>query len=358
MKMIFLALLLVLILSVQGEAQQFNPLNSNNAFTLCDSTYIGRLKKFNLSSPGNLISINSGDNCNKLTLEFGAPGYLYFITWPASFFNYLYRIDTSNGTVTQISTAPYVVGSGSPGFGMTFDRTNNTMYVLYGGGIFNVNVYTGVFANIATLTPPIMASVHAFSVNNSGSMFGFTASKFVRINKYNGVVTPVDTFKLSGFSISGCDFDPITNNMYILYENGSNTNIYKVDTANGNTTLIGSIAASVKCLAFAGNTFVGINHTGTEIPAEFKLMQNFPNPFNPVTKIKFSVAKSEFVNITVFDMLGRVVTVLVNEKLSPGNYDVDWNASRGGSSTFPSGAYVCRMSSGSFTETKTMILVK
>jgi len=353
MKKLFFVFVLALSFSVTLNAQNSSPPASNNAFTLCDSTYIGRLKKFNLSSPGNLISINSGDNCNKLTLEFGAPGYLYFITWPSSFFNYLYRIDTANGTVTQISTAPYVVGSGSPGFGMTWDRTNNTMYVLYGGGITKVNVYTGVFTHIATLTPPTLAGVHAFAVNNSGSMFGIMASKLVRINKDNGIVTPVDTFKLSGYNVSGCDFDPITNNMYILYPNGSNSSVYKVDTANGNTTLIGSIAASVKCLAFAGNTFVGINHIGTEIPSEFKLMQNYPNPFNPVTKIKFNIAESGFVRLSVYDMLGREVSVLVNEKLSPGNYDVDWNAAE-----YPSGAYFYRMSTEKFTETKTMLLVK
>jgi hypothetical protein len=141
--------------------------------------------------------------------------------------------------------------------------------------------------------------------------------------------------------------------MYILYKNGSNTDVYKVDTANGHTTLTGSIAYSLRRLAIAGGTYIGINQTGTEVPSEFKLMQNYPNPFNPETKIKFQVAKTDFVNITIYDMLGREAAMLVNEKLSPGSYDINWNAMQ-----YPSGAYICRMSSGNFIETKSMILVK
>jgi hypothetical protein len=358
MKKIFFVLVLVLSLSLILNAQNSNPFASNNAFSLKDS--IGNsLKKFNMSPPYNLVSINSNTTYEKFTLEFGAPGYLYFVYWPSSFQLQFYRIDTASGVVTQISTTPYLVGSAHVGFEMSWDRTSNKMYFIYGAGIYTINVYTGVFTFVDTLNPPSVAGVYGVSINNSGSMFGFSSShKFVRINKFTGDITPVDTFTLNPAYVKGSDFDPLTNNMYILYKNGSNTDVYKVDTANGHTTLTGTFAYSLTRLAIAGGTYIGINQTGTEVPSEFKLMQNYPNPFNPSTNIRFSIPKSEYVNITIYDMLGREAAVLVNEKLSQGNYEVDWNARHGGSSTFPSGVYIYRMSSGNFNETKTMVLVK
>ena len=94
------------------------------------------------------------------------------------------------------------------------------------------------------------------------------------------------------------------------------------------------------------------------IPQNFSLSQNYPNPFNPVTKIKFSLPHSsnqgaEAVKLVVFDILGREAATLVNEKLSPGTYEVDWDGSN-----FNSGVYFYRIQAGSFIETKKMVLLK
>jgi hypothetical protein len=83
------------------------------------------------------------------------------------------------------------------------------------------------------------------------------------------------------------------------------------------------------------------------------LSQNYPNPFNPTTTINFSIPKSGFVTIKVYDVLGREVTTLVSQELSAGNYKQQWNANR-----MPSGIYFYRLQSGSFTETKKLILLK
>ncbi len=96
-----------------------------------------------------------------------------------------------------------------------------------------------------------------------------------------------------------------------------------------------------------------ITNIHLRIPFEFKLFQNCPNPFNPVTKIQFDVPKSGTVNISVYDMLGRRVAALVNQHLNPGTYEADWNASG-----FPSGVYYYRIISGNYTETKKMVLIK
>jgi len=89
------------------------------------------------------------------------------------------------------------------------------------------------------------------------------------------------------------------------------------------------------------------------IPQEFYLSQNYPNPFNPTTKINFDVPQNEFITLKIYDNLGKEIVTLVNEKLSPGSYSVDWNASE-----YPSGVYFYRLSTGNFTQTKRMILLK
>src|SRR4030095_9008395 len=70
---------------------------------------------------------------------------------------------------------------------------------------------------------------------------------------------------------------------------------------------------------------IGISPISTEIPTKFNLFQNYPNPFNPMTNFKFQMPNSEFVKLIIYDLLGREIAVLVNEKLQAGVYSVDWD---------------------------------
>ncbi len=90
-----------------------------------------------------------------------------------------------------------------------------------------------------------------------------------------------------------------------------------------------------------------------ELPNRFSLQQNYPNPFNPQTKITFDISESENVTVRVFDLFGRTVAILVNEKLSAGKYSTNWNAAE-----FASGAYYYQIQAGHFVETKKMFLLK
>ena len=88
-------------------------------------------------------------------------------------------------------------------------------------------------------------------------------------------------------------------------------------------------------------------------PETYSLSQNYPNPFNPTTAISYRLSALSNVKLVVFDLLGREVTTLVNEKKEPGNYSVNFNASN-----LTSGVYFYKITAGSFTETKKMTLVK
>ncbi len=88
-------------------------------------------------------------------------------------------------------------------------------------------------------------------------------------------------------------------------------------------------------------------------PAVFALQQNFPNPFNPSTQIRFSIPHAAHVTLQVFNIIGQLVATLVDEELSPGSHTVTWNASG-----VAGGVYIYRLTDGQTVETKRLILLK
>ncbi len=152
-------------------------------------------------------------------------------------------------------------------------------------------------------------------------------------------------------------------------ENG--TIIYSADTGNtwqaqnsGITTALNSIAMldSIKGCAvgnggvilqtITGGT-IGIQQISSNVPENFLLKQNYPNPFNPVTNIEFSLSAGSIAVLSVFDVAGRLVKTLLNSEINAGVYKADFDASG-----LSSGIYYYKLTAGSFSETKKMILIK
>ena len=103
---------------------------------------------------------------------------------------------------------------------------------------------------------------------------------------------------------------------------------------------------------------IGIEPISSNIPESFELKQNYPNPFNPVTTIRFSIppganGRNEITTLKIYDILGKEISVPVNELLAPGEYEITWNAG-----DFPSGVYFCRLSSGNLNITRKLIFLK
>jgi len=97
----------------------------------------------------------------------------------------------------------------------------------------------------------------------------------------------------------------------------------------------------------------GVVERDEKLPATFELWQNYPNPFNPVTSIQFSVSSNQFVSLKVYDLLGREVTTLVNERKPAGNYRASFDAKN-----FASGVYFYKLLAGDFVKTRKMLLVR
>lgn len=103
----------------------------------------------------------------------------------------------------------------------------------------------------------------------------------------------------------------------------------------------------------SGSVILNIGNQN-EITSGFKLFQNYPNPFNPETKIRFNINSSnEKTTLRVYNILGELVAELVNDRISPGSYEVNFN-----SKNLSSGVYYYHLTSGNYSESKKMILLK
>lgn len=100
-------------------------------------------------------------------------------------------------------------------------------------------------------------------------------------------------------------------------------------------------------------SIIDVKKISEEIPRNYKFSQNYPNPFNPTTNIKYDVPHSSLVRLEVFDELGKFVKVLVNERQSPGTYEVSFDGS-----PFPSGVYFYRLTTDNYSESKKMLMIK
>ncbi len=96
-----------------------------------------------------------------------------------------------------------------------------------------------------------------------------------------------------------------------------------------------------------------ISESDDDQPGRFRLDQNYPNPFNPTTTIEYTIGKASFVRLSVFDVTGRPVARLVEREQSAGTYSVNFTADK-----IPSGMYIYRLEAGSYTQIRTMMLVK
>jgi len=114
-------------------------------------------------------------------------------------------------------------------------------------------------------------------------------------------------------------------------------------------TVVGSNLTEINFF-YGDLTPVGGNH---EVPSKYSLSQNYPNPFNPTTKIQFSLPVRVKTELAIFDLLGKEITKLVNSELNAGYYEFELDASN-----LSSGLYFYRLSAGSFTETKKMVVIK
>jgi flagellar hook assembly protein FlgD len=98
---------------------------------------------------------------------------------------------------------------------------------------------------------------------------------------------------------------------------------------------------------------------GEEIlPNNYSLHQNYPNPFNPITMISYDLPEDAMVNVTIYDMMGRVVKTMVNSQQNAGFKSVQWNATNNEGQPVSAGLYLYTIEAGKFSQTRKMVLLK
>ncbi len=148
-------------------------------------------------------------------------------------------------------------------------------------------------------------------------------------------------------AVDGSYYDRTISYLFLTM-NGTQISVDAADTSSPNTGVI-----PVSNITFINAGITDVRQANNTIPENFKLEQNFPNPFNPTTTISYSIPSSQKVILKVYDELGREVTTLVNNDQSAGNYSADFNAAG-----LASGIYFYRLQAGDFVQMKKMILMK
>lgn len=154
------------------------------------------------------------------------------------------------------------------------------------------------------------------------------------------------------------DADSLTSNP--LVETGSFNYSNSAQTVNDENIIIiyDSLIANqyyqefAKRLTDAGGT-IDVQQIGTEVPVKFTLEQNYPNPFNPTTSIRYEISENILVTLKVYDVLGREIRTLINQRQSAGKYKVTFDMSE-----YSSGVYFYKIQAGDFSDIRKMVLVK
>jgi len=121
------------------------------------------------------------------------------------------------------------------------------------------------------------------------------------------------------------------------------------------TTVNDSTVALVNNTTFSiiNPTLVGTGNNVSELPKEFKLYENYPNPFNPTTTIKYDIANNSFVKLVVYDLSGKEIETLVSNNMQAGSYEATWSGSN-----YASGVYFARIEAGSYRHIIKMLMIK
>jgi len=239
-----------------------------------------------------------------------------------------------------------ITGNKDAGFSVWGDHRN-------GNGL-NMGSYFPDFAmivspNIDTLTGVSDSSFHLVSVPG--------VKLWDKTTKFSATVTPAPatgqiTFSLldrtSNIMRDSLTAYPDSLRLRIVTSGGVTSGNYTV-TVKGNG--INGTPVHVRNINITVINTVGI--VSNETPVDFYLHQNFPNPFNPSTSIKYELPAQALVNIKIFDAVGKEITNLVNENQPAGIYSAEWNAGN-----YPSGIYFYTIQAGNVRETKRMMLIK
>ena len=124
-----------------------------------------------------------------------------------------------------------------------------------------------------------------------------------------------------------------------------------------NDTIV-ALSDTAEPLFWLGGQDLGIKNNLNVMPSNYFLDQNFPNPFNPITTIKYALPKASYVDISIYDVLGHKIKSLVREQQNPGIKHIEWDTSNESGRKVSSGVYFYIINTDDFRDIKKMLIVK
>lgn len=268
-----------------------------------------------------------------------------------------YRGITTSGDGTQVfvsqtSGRRILKFTGTPGGGYTLDASFDITLdpgdlASQSGGAFAPS-----FLGLAFMDEPGLLFAATDTVGHGGNEGGYSYGRIYVIDGANAA--SVDTIDVAQWNLDHAGD----------YSSGSNDGLWSGFTSTYDVDIVASEQAvysqswygwAVEKWLFDGDlgNITNVEQIVSTVPGSFVLKQNYPNPFNPTTTIEFDVMATKHVKLTVYNMLGQVVAILVNQSLSPGTYKATFVGSH-----LTSGIYYYTLEAGSFKTVKKLVLTK
>lgn len=295
---------------------------------------------------GNSYSVASFVATPDSLIYAGTLGYGIYYSDNLGYSWYRYGNIGSNGYITSLACKSK---------GYVFANTSN--------GLFESNIngsawaWLGYFGYIRTIV--LTSSSNVFLATSGEGVYRSVNGGSTFTPSNNGLTTLRTTAMVANAEdhlFVGID----SAGVYRSFDNGNTW----VQINSGMTDLtISSLVISPNGYFFAGTKSgviyrskqptTAVERFGFELPESFSLGQNYPNPFNPSTTIEFSLPRSSYTTLKIFNLLGEEVAILVSQEILAGTHKVAWDATN-----IPSGIYFYRLQAGKFTETKKLIMLR
>jgi hypothetical protein len=279
--------------------------------------------------------------------------------------SYTYMQDSTAGIVIYASSGAYKDSVTSGGI-KAGDRINikgkisiyNSLYEIAAADTI---VFTRVSRNNA-IPAPALLTLKQIATNGSDYQ-----SELVKVIGITVVTTDAIFLPKKTYSIT--DASDASNTVSLRMGNATDTDadslkMIKVVTITGP---LGQYSSSDPTTGFQltpilatdiTDNALSVEQTASGLPTTFELMNNYPNPFNPTTQIRFALPQQSLAKLVVYDMLGREVRTLINGTLNAGYFEASWNGKNNNGMQVASGMYIYRIEAGTFVSAKTMMLLK
>jgi len=246
-------------------------------------------------------------------------------------YSYYVRAQTADGLSDSSNIVSVDISNNSPGSFMLIAPEDNAVISVTPSNINNPNTF--IWTNsVDTDGQELYYFFEMCKVSDSEICFDTTMTE--------RIYQPTNQSIIDSFSLGSGEFDFL----------------WSVQVTDGIDTLFaGGEDDSIRYFTFS-TTQLGVDPM--HLPQEYSLKQNYPNPFNPSTTIKYQIAKSEFVNISIFDLNGNKISNILNQHSRAGKGSVSWNGKNEMGQNVSGGIYLYTIETPSFSKTKKMILLK